>query len=120
MHHTTLALVCQSTPIHEQLTTCFPAKSPYEAAAIAVSDVVALRYLYAFAYDCTINPEGISDSELAANLQHAEGLMFSALSRLDDDDVQSILASHQDTDLDGSRFSVATLEDVRRLATVTA
>lgn len=109
-----------TTPLHEQLTVLFPASEPKDVAVAAISNVIAERRLHEFSYDCTFNPEGIARTELAARLGHAEDLMFSALHRLTDDDVQSILASNQDTDLDGSCFPVTTLKDVRNRTSVHA
>lgn len=120
IRYTEAVLWRSTTPLHEQLTVLFPASEPQEVAVAAVSNVISERRLREFSYECTFNPEGVARSEIDARLAHAEDLMFAALGPLDDGDVQSVLASHQDTDLDGSAFPVTTLQQVRHRTVVHA
>lgn len=120
IRYTEAVLWRSTTPLHEQLDVLFPARKPKDVAVAALSNVIAERRLREFSYDCTFSNEGLARSEFNARLDHAEDLMFAALAHLDDGDLQNVLASHQDTDHDGSPFQVTTLHEVRHRTAVHA
>jgi len=67
-----------------------------------------------FSYDCTSNPEGISDEQLFRDVTIFENEMFFALVALKDEDIQLVLQQTQDRDHDGSSFKSTSLEHVQR------
>lgn len=109
-----------TVPIDVRLTESQPSLSPHDAAVRLVRDFISDCRTVEFADYDTFNPEGVDRADLEEELIHTEELMYFALARLDDGAVQSILSNYQDTDHDGSRLTVATLEDVRHRASALA
>jgi hypothetical protein len=120
IRYTEAVLWRTTTPLPDQLTVLFPSRSKYEVGVAALQNVIHERQFFEYADHDTFNPEGILRDELWKRLHHAETLMFFALDRLPDADVQTILDAHQDTDHDGSQFPIASLEDVRHRASALA
>lgn len=88
--------------------------APVTLAAEAIRRYKAAEHQREYSYVDTINPEGESDEDLIDQLIDAEQEMMAALSVLSDAQIEDVLAANQRRDHDGSRFSVSSVEKVRR------
>lgn len=87
--------------------------NPVKIAEEAVSYYIGAAFDREYSYDCTINPEALSDAVLSQRLDETHAEMMNALAALDDEDAAGVLQRVQQRDHDNSLFAVVTLDYVR-------
>lgn len=84
-----------------------------KAATDAIRSVLALDHLDTFGYDCSVNPEGLSQKYISRQLEGAEERMMIALARLTDKEIDVVLKRNQAKELDGSTYMRTSVKEIR-------
>jgi hypothetical protein len=79
----------------------------------AIEAYISAGWHATFGYDCTVNPEGISEDELLDDERETLQLMLAALSTLPDEEIEAAIRGNMDRDFDGTRFAVTNLAEVK-------
>jgi len=82
-------------------------------ARIAIENYKAATYMATFGYECSINPEGISQQTLNVECGQCLDELMVNLSKLTNDGITTLLDAHPDYDFDGCAYPVTSLHEVR-------